>query len=100
MWNKKKVSDVKTRPHCQERRPAGQVHPSSPTPGPSGVQPRGKGQKKKTKAPENYSEEHVAKLEQGLLECAREIDRLENSELDFDDDKDSVYIRGTYFSQN
>ena len=64
----------------------------SPVPGPSN---RNKAQHPATlseKKPRQVSEAHKLKLQKALRQCAKEIDKLENAEIDFDDEENSVYI--------
>jgi len=45
-----------------------------------------------TKPKKTTSESHKRKLQKALEQCANEIHKLENAEIDFDDEENSVYI--------
>lgn len=49
-------------------------------------------EKDKKKAKKKVSAKHLLKLEKSLKECAKEIKKLEEAEVDWDDDDESNYI--------
>ena len=47
----------------------------------------------------NFVRKHIAKLEMALKHCHREIKKLEESEVDFDAEEDSSYLKVARFRQ-